>query len=256
MQFLSNANLPQSPVHTVVLSGEYPQFVNRVEELGIQAVQTRPCFSLPFPERYHADMQCLYLGQGQLIILKECPVLQDRLRVKKIPFYKAESNIASDEYPYHVLLNCLALKQHVFCNKKYVDSKVNQICEKTNKEIVAVRQGYTKCSAAVISENAIITADESIYRAAVNVGYDVLKIQEGYIKLPGFAHGFIGGCCALLDKNQLFFTGDIKRHPDYSAIKSFTLNHGVYLNSLESCELTDIGGMVLLTEKEIRPSAG
>lgn len=250
MQFLSNANLPQSPVHTVVMSGEYPQFKNRVEEIGIQAVQTRPCFSLPFPERYHADMQCLYLGREQLIVLKECRVLQGRLSEKRIPFYKADSNIAADEYPYHILLNCLVLKQHVFCNKKYVDPNVITICEKFNKEIVTVRQGYTRCSAAVVSENAIITADESIYRAAVKTGYDVLKIQEGYIKLPGFAHGFIGGCCALLDKNQLFFTGDVKRHPDYDAIKSFALNHGVNLNSLELCELTDIGGMVLLTEKE------
>lgn len=131
-----------------------------------------------------------------------------------------------------------------------MDSKVIKICENFNKEIVAVRQGYARCSAAVVAEKAFITADESIYRAAVNIGYDVLKIREGYIKLPGYSYGFIGGCSVLLDKNQLFFTGDIKRHPDYDAIKSFAANHGVFLNILDNCALTDIGGMVVLTEKE------
>lgn len=250
MHFLSEANLPQSPVDTVIISGEYPHIINRVEGLGIRAVQTRPCFSMPFPERYHADMQCLYLGREQLIVLKECRVLQDRLREIDIPFSKAVNNIAADEYPYHILLNSLVMKRHVFCNKKYADTKILEVCDKINKEIVSVRQGYTRCAAAVVSENALMTADESIYRAAVKLGYDVLKIQEGHIKLPGFSHGFIGGCCALLESNQLFFTGDVTQHPDYDAIKSFTQNHSVYINLLDKCELTDIGGMVLLTEKE------
>lgn len=250
MHFLSNANLPQSPVDTVIISGEYPHFIDRVEGLGIRAVQTRPCFSMPFPERYHADMQCLYLGREQLIVLKECRVLQDRLHEIGIPFHKAVSNIAADEYPYHILLNSLVMKRHVFCNKKYADPKISEICDKNNKEIVSVRQGYTRCSAAVVSENALVTADESIYRATVKLGYDVLKIREGHIKLPGFSHGFIGGCCALLEFSQLFFTGDITQHPDYEAIKGFARNHGVYLNLLDKCELMDVGGMVLLTEKE------
>ncbi|MEE0101779.1 MAG: hypothetical protein U0I48_08600 [Acutalibacteraceae bacterium] len=250
MHFLFDANLPQSSVQTVIISGEYPCFINRVEELGIRAVQTRPCFSMPFPERYHADMQCLYLGREQLIVLRECRALQDRLREKGIPFIKAVNNIAANEYPYHVLLNSLVMKRHIFCNKKYADPKILEVCEKNSIEIITVRQGYARCSAAVISENALVTADESIYRSAVKLGYDVLKIQEGHIKLPGFSHGFIGGCCALLESGQLFFTGDITQHPDYDVIKNFARNHGVYLNSLDKCELTDIGGMVLLTEKE------
>lgn len=250
MHFLSNANLPQSPAHTVVMSGEYPHLVGRVEELGIHVIQTRPCFSMPFPERYHADMQCLYLGQEHLIVLKECRILQDRLREQNIPFFKAENNIEANEYPYHVLLNCLVMKQYVFCNKKYMDSEVIKICEKFNKEVVMVRQGYARCSAAVVAEKAFITADESIYRAAINIGYDVLKIREGYIKLPGYSYGFIGGCSVLLDRSQLLFIGDIRQHPDYDSIKSFAANHGVFLNILDNCELTDIGGIVVLTENE------
>lgn len=250
MHFLSNANLPQSPAHTVVMSGEYPQLAGRVEELGIHVIQTRPCFSLPFPERYHADMQCLYLGQEQLIVLKECRILQERLREQKIPFFKAENNIEANEYPYHVLLNCLVMEQHIFCNKKYIDSKVIKISEKINKDVVSVRQGYARCSTAVVAEKAFITADESIYRAALNIGYDVLKIREGYIKLPGYSYGFIGGCSVLLDRNQLLFTGNIIQHPDYDSIKSFAANHGVFLDILDNCELTDIGGIVVLTEKE------
>ena len=58
---------------------------------------------------------------------------------------------------------------------------------------ISSRQGYSRCSVCVVSDNAIITADEGICRSAEAHGVDVLKIRPGYIDPPGFDYGFIGG---------------------------------------------------------------
>ena len=45
-------------------------------------------------------------------------------------------------------------------------------------EIINVKQGYAKCSICVVSDNAIITADKGIAKAAIQNRIDVLEITR------------------------------------------------------------------------------
>lgn len=227
------------------MSGEYPDLVNRVEAQGFSVIKTSPCAGLPFYERYHADMQCINFDGNHLIVLKNCIELQEKLKNRHINFELSYKK-AAPKYPDSILLNCAILGAHVFCNQKSIDPLITQYCKRTNKNMIQVAQGYAKCSTAVVAPKALITADPSIYHAAANSGLDVLKIRQGHISLPGYPYGFIGGCCALLAKDHLAFTGKIQKHPDYEKMKSFALNHGVYLHSLYNEPLIDIGGLVMV----------
>ena len=81
-------------------------------------------------------------------------------------------------------------------------------------ELIPVKQGYAKCSLCIVSENAVITADEGLAYTLCRAGLDVLKIIPGCIRLPGYGYGFIGGCCGKLDAATMAFAGDPLTHPD------------------------------------------
>lgn len=247
MHLFPQKNLPVIKDNFVIMSGEYTGIINRAEAQGLNIIKTSPCSDLPFLERYHADLQCVCLNEDHLIVLKNGTELQDSLKKLHINFKLSRKN-AVPKYPGNVLLNCAEIGKYVFCNQKYADQSVVEYCEKFNKELVSVAQGYTKCSTAVVAQDALITADPSIYHAAAGLGLDVLKIQEGHIFLKGYPYGFIGGCCAKLTNDILAFTGKIKEHPDYEKIKSFTLNRGVHLHTLYEGPLTDTGGMIVLSK--------
>lgn len=104
-----------------------------------------------------------------------------------------------------------------------------------------MRQGYSKCSTCVVSQNAIITADTGIYKAAESNGIEVLCINNDGIHLRSGRIGFIGGVSGLIDKGTLAFNGDINRHSDSNIIKDFCKNKNVEIVCLKDGELEDIG---------------
>ena len=55
----------------------------------------------------------------------------------------------------------------------------------------------------------------SIYKKLTRYGIDVLLIRPGYIELPGYPYGFIGGTNGNLSKDIIVFSGSLKEHPDY-----------------------------------------
>lgn len=75
----------------MVLSGEYPLFIKRIQALGISAIKTAPCHTLPFYERYHADLQYLHLGGANNILLKENLHLQNVFSAKILLLCKANA---------------------------------------------------------------------------------------------------------------------------------------------------------------------
>ncbi len=155
----------------------------------------------------------------------------------------------SGEYPGDCALNSLVTGDRIFGNPKAQDPLITMLAKETGREAVPVKQGYVRCSCAVVGSGAFITADEGIAAAAGERGIDVLKIRPGYIELAGYDTGFIGGCCGLAAPDLLLTAGSIAEHPDYDNIRAFALNYGVYIESLWRGSLEDIGGILPLAEK-------
>ncbi len=151
-------------------------------------------------------------------------------------------------YPLEAGLNCLYMGRKIFCNTKTVLPEVKDYAEKNGICTVHTNQGYTKCSAAIAGENAVITEDKGLYDVLKNEGVDVLLIEKGHVELQGYNYGFIGGA-SFFDNNTkiLYFFGDIDKTPYAEKVYDFCKKQGVKVISLmKDKHLTDYGSAILM----------
>ena len=249
MGFLSDPGLPGSSVNAVVVSGEYPEFTERLRGMGIAVISTAPCPSLAGPVAYHADMQLCDFGKGHAFALKESFLnLNEQLSAIDILLCETEHR-AEPIYPRDILCNCLILGGYLFGRLDAVDPAILKYAGTAGLEPVNIKQGYAACSSCVISGNAVITEDPSIAAAAGERRIDVLKITAGNnIMLPGYDTGFIGGCSGKLDLDTIVFTGDIKTHSDFERIDGFLRHYDIRYICLSDNRLLDIGGIIPVIE--------
>ena len=76
----------------------------------------------------------------------------------------------------------------------------------------------------------------------------MLKIRPGYIDLPGFDYGFIGGASFKISDTKLAFTGRLDSHPDAELITEFASLHNVDIVYITDKPAFDIGGVIPITE--------
>lgn len=213
---------------TLFISDEYPCFCKALSQIGYNIIPTKKISYFYPPEQRHADMQLLMI-RDKAFWLSDC---QDKTGMK---------------YPENVRLNCLYLGNKLYANTNAADSSVLRFCRENDIGVVHVNQGYTRCSALVISDKAVITADKSLEKALKNNGAEVLLISHGHIRLEGFDYGFIGGS-GFSDDGKTYFFGNIKKHPDFQSVKAFCEKYNSELEILcEDEPLTDIGGAVILS---------
>lgn len=240
MMWVKVPDLPQSRVTGVLLAGNVPEIRRELEEnYHIEVV------SLPKGRRFrsevgwHADVLCHYAGDGKIFVSPQITLPQkkglQRISIAEEP---------QEPYPGDVLLNGARVGKRLFCRVESTAQEVLEDCERRGVRICPVRQGYGKCSVVVVSEEAILTADPSIEKAARQEGLDVLKISPGGIRLDGFPYGFLGGCVGRLAPDALAFTGEIAWHPDGESIRAFLRNYGIDTVALCKGELWDIGGIL------------
>ena len=78
---------------------------------------------------------------------------------------------------------------------------------------------------------------------------DALLINEHGILLDGYDYGFIGGCCGLIDKDVLAFTGALDSLRCAPQIRAFLEKHHVKPVELTRNQMVDIGGILPLKER-------
>ncbi len=243
MKFTDTPNLPKSRVKSAVIGDSYGEICDELIKLGIETIRLKPDYRFLPGLESHADMQVFNAGNGNFYInsIQEelCEIINKRGgSIIKIDFPQKAL------YPEDVLLNAAIVDKYLICNKNTVSRK---ILDYKDFEIIDVHQGYSKCSVCPVNSEAIITDDISIYND-VKGSLDVLLITKGDIVLRGFNYGFIGGASFKIDNDILAFTGQVKTHRDSDKIKSFLNNHSVNILELNNSELTDIGGIIQLTE--------
>lgn len=236
--------LPGRQVKLALVSGEYPFLALRLQELGIGAIETFPDPRLPTPVRFHPDMQVCILGNEHLFVLQETDTLK-QLKASGIDGEETERKPGSS-YPRDVLCNAFVLDGFLVGNMDAVDPRIRNAADEIGLRQLTVRQGYAACSTVLVNRNSAITADPGIASALTRAGIKVLSIRPGFIELPGYDSGFLGGCCGLLAPDQMAFTGALASHPDGDAIQSFLKAHGVGVLELWDGPLLDVGGILPL----------
>ena len=193
---------------------------------------------------YHIDMQIVFINKSVCMCAPECfeyyKKLLDFLNITVI-----SGNISLNaSYPNDCAYNIAVFGNFAVGNFKFCDTALKKMLENSGKTLISVNQGYAKCSICPISENAVITADNGIYKTLLPYGIDVLKISEGGIYINGYNYGFIGGAAGYVG-NDVYFCGDIKSHPDYESICTFLHKHGKNIVCSDNI-LTDVGTILFL----------
>lgn len=190
----------------------------------------------------HADL-CVFSENNIIIATKEAySTIVNSLTSEAVKIKSSRNQ--GPVYPMDAALCACSTGKYILYNPKTVDPLIPKY---TNSIPIPVNQGYTNCSVCVISNDAIITADDGIASRAAKEGIDVLKIRYGHIQLEGFDYGFIGGASFLLDTKTIAFTGLLTEHPDEARILAFLEKYGLKPVYLTKTPLFDIGGAVGLT---------
>lgn len=129
--------------------------------------------------------------------------------------------------------------KYLIANPKTADPAVLE--QFSRRKLIPVKQGYARCCVCVADEESIITSDDGIADKARSAGLNVLKIRSGYIELPGFDTGFIGGASIRFAQNKMAFVGKLDTHPDGAAILDFFKKRAQEVVFLKEGALLDVG---------------
>lgn len=248
MRYVEQPNLPRGDVRLAAVSGTYSEILHSLASRGIETVEIRPNKNLDQPIQSHADMLCHHLGGNQLMIAQGERDLRSRFEKFGFRIFESERPVRSP-YPNDSSLNVLRVGNLAFMGKMEQDKKIRTYFQNQNIRVIEVRQGYARCSVAVVDDQSVITADVGIAQACIQTGLYVLHIRPGFIRLEGYPYGFIGGCCGKLGKNKIGFAGDLTSHPDCNAILEFLSIKRIEVIPLMDGPLTDIGGILPLMEE-------
>lgn len=250
MDFLKTPNLPKNGGTALIDERCSTEFINSLEDLGLELIPVKPCGSLYEAVSSHPDMLFHDLGEGYLIYAPGADLSElDKLKKKGFTLIEGSSRLTA-KYPADICYNAARVGNFVFHNFKYSDRTLLSEIEKRNLTKVQVEQGYTKCSICVVDENSIITADEGIHKAAVNNGICSLLVPpQKNIRLKGLEYGFIGGSSGKVSEDGLLIYGNAENLTEWDKIKSFTEERGVDIVSLGNGDVEDLGSILVITEK-------
>ena len=204
---------------------------------GHELAVLRPCSAVSEPISAHPDIFLCKLGSAP-----------------RSPVFRGNAGLLAPEYPKDVLYNAVVTEKFLICNTNTVSEELIRAARELYPDIVTipVPQGYTKCSMVVVDESHFITGDRGIFRALEKYNKtrpddrpaaECLLIEPGYVELPGYSRGFIGGASGRIG-DEIWFNGDIESHPDCEKIKVFIESCGLSVRSFEGLPLVDIGSII------------
>ena len=162
---------------------------------------------------------------------------------------KQGSNSVGAQYPEDIKYNICQIGKRVIHNFKYTDPAVAKYIDSTGIQKINIKQGYSKCSISVTSENSCITSDEGIYETLKRENMDVLLLDNTNIRLGDKnglqtkMSGFIGGATAVIEDKFIIF-GDSNKILDKASLIEHLNNHNLKLVDFKNLEIIDYGSII------------
>ncbi|WP_123054343.1 DUF6873 family GME fold protein [Clostridium sp. JN-1] len=217
---------------------------NSLKNLGYDLLICPPSNLLYDAVCGHPDMLLKIIDNDKILVHKNMDkTFISKLKTLGYKVFLSRNNLCS-EYPNDIILNSVNLNNIFIHNLKYTDPNLLTFME--GKKKISVKQGYTKCSTAVVNDKAIITSDLSISNALKLEGIDILLVPPGDILLPGLDYGFIGGCCGIIAPNTMAFYGDLSYYKYGEKVLEFLHKHHVNPVFLRSGKLVDRGSLFVI----------
>lgn len=223
--------------------------ISEEEKEKIEALNLKVLIVPPYKLLYdavcgHPDMLLSIIDSNTIVVHREMDLnFVERIKKYNYKVLYSENSLKSI-YPSDIILNAVNLENLFIHNLKHTD---NVLLKNVNyKKIKSVSQGYSKCSTAIVSNNAVMTSDTGIAKALSEENIDVLLLPPGDILLPGLNYGFIGGCCGLLEKGLVAFYGSLNNYLFKDDVYKFLKKHKVEPISLSKGQLIDRGSILLI----------
>lgn len=250
--FVMSPNLPNEAALIIIGERYAKRLKQPLARLGIDALLMPDNPHVDERLSGHADLSVFHAG-GEKIFL--APHLRDTELMRKLEDIGALLHILpikqGKKYPEDAQMNACVLGENLIYADNITDEYIiNYLTIHENKRRINSRQGYAKCSVCVVDKNALITADPSVANAARKGGLDVLFISPGYVNLPGFAYGFLGGAAFKISKNKLAFTGRLDSHPNKTEIFDYLSARDIEPVFLTDEPVFDIGSGIPVVDKK------
>ena len=172
--------------------------------------------------------------QDKIICAPNAPIIEKEFLVGK--------KLVGKKYPDDVPYNACQIGKYVI-GSKYTDKMINPN--------ILVKQGYTKCSICVTSENSCITSDNGIDKILKENGINSTLIEENNIKLlkrdrtNSNMKGFIGGASFVFDNKFVLF-GDIENLESKEKITKHLKKYKLELVNFKGLQVNDYGGAITI----------
>ena len=140
------------------------------------------------------------------------------------------------KYPYDIAFNAVVLpKSNTVIGKKMY------LCAPLGEYAVNTNQGYAACCSLAVGD-ILVTADNSMAKAARSAGIEVFTVSGEDIRLSGYDKGFIGGAAGALN-DKVFVFGSVQESDTGRELEAFCNERGFALISLCAGDVTDYGGI-------------
>lgn len=219
--------------------------------LGYTVLTLPPFLALSPAVASHTDMLISVLGDEVISVADYCDVaayvFTDLVEMlggsgRKVAF---TDDVLSARYPEDCRLNVLVMGGYIFLKADTVSPYILEKAAALGLRTVNVKQGYPACTVLKLDDRHAITSDGGMARAMRGVGITVCEICDGGILLPPYEYGFIGGCAGV-HNGTVYFSGDVKSHPDGEKILTFCRECGIEAVSLSGGPLFDVGGILFI----------
>lgn len=238
-----------SGVYKPVLIADYRTIdseLNRLHQLGFHTIASERKSGLYNAVDGHPDLQFASID-GTLITLKDI----SHEKYAEISGYakhpvKGES-AASLPYPHHISLNALITEDLFLHRLDSTDRILLNLAEKSQRELIHTKQGYSRCSCAYVGNDAFVTEDRGIWEILRSLGKKVFYRPHTNVFLEGFDFGFIGGALSLIhigSHDLLLISGDLTRYQFGDALKSFLNEEKIPYECIGNGPLMDRGSII------------
>ncbi len=229
MLIIGDARLPAKAIENLSAFGTFVPFATR--DITYEAVSGHP--DLFFCQQ-----------EQQVIVAPNTPKQYlTTLQNHNISFIQGRLYVGK-KYPQTSRYNAVVTDNILVHNTIYTDTSLKEIFSK--KEFIPVNQGYTRCNLLVLNNSLFITSDNGIYNQLQKRHLDVHYFSPEGILLPGFEHGFLGGCLGIFE-NRIFVTGSLSRFPEGKKLSILLESRHYEIVELYDGPLFDGGGLFFFT---------
>ncbi len=228
MRIIGDARLPVPAIENLSAFGTFVPFATR--GITYDAVFGHP--DLFF---------CHY--QQQLIVAPNLPESYfTLLKNWNIPFVKGKVPVGK-LYPQTARYNTVVTDKFLIHNTKCADVSLKETF--VRKDFIHVNQGYTRCNLLALNNDLFITSDKGIFKQLQKRRLEVHYFSPKGILLPGFEHGFLGGCLGI-HENRIFIVGSLSRFPEGEKLSALLRSRNYEIVELYDGPLVDGGSLFFL----------